>query len=201
MSDNTLTSLLILARDTVRRPQEGARRVLSLPLPPRAAWDGLALVLILSLLLTHLTNLILPAPVDPLLPLFANSPLLTAAILGGFMVAMVTAIYGVGRVMGGHGTFEGALRLTVWLQFIMLVIQVVQTGFLLVLPIVAVLIGPLAFGLMLWLLTNFIAVLHGFRSLGAVFMMIMVTAFGLGFVLFFLLALFGVTLPTEMPHV
>lgn len=196
-----LTSLLVLARDTLRDPKEGARQVLALPLPRHAAWEGLALVLILGLLLTYLTNFLLPAPAEPLLPFFGASPILTAAFLGGVTLITVGAIYGVGRMMGGTGSFEGALRLTVWLQFIMLVIQVIQTLFLLVLPIVAALIGPLAFGLMLWLLANFIAVLHGFRSLGAVFIMILVTTFALGFILFFLLALFGVTLPTEVHNV
>jgi len=201
MSDNTLTSLLILARDTVRDPKTGARRVLSLPLPPRAAWDGLALVLLVSLILGYLTTMLLGVPADPLLPGFAPSPLRAAVVQGGALLVMIGAIYGVGRMMGGTGTLEGTVRLTAWLQFIMLLLQVVQTVFLLILPGVAGLIGMLSIGLMLWLLTNFIAVLHGFRSLGAVFVMILVTTFALSFVLVFLLMLFGVSLPTEMSHV
>ncbi|MGC9370947.1 MAG: Yip1 family protein [Paracoccaceae bacterium] len=201
MGDNTLTSFLILARDTVRDPKAGARRVLSLPLPPRAAWDGLALVLVLSLILGYLTTMLLGAPADPLLPGLAPSPLLAAVIQGGSLLVMIGAIHGVGRMMGGTGTLEGAVRLTAWLQFIMLLLQVAQAVFLLVLPGVAGLIGLLSIVLMLWLLTNFIAVLHGFRSLVAVFMMILATTFALSFVLIFLLALFGVSLPTEMSHV
>lgn len=198
---NILTSLLSLARDTVRDPKEGARRVLALPLPPRAAWDGLALVLILSLLLAYLTTMLLGGSSDPLLPGFAHSPLLAAVIQAGMLVVMIGAIHGVGRMMGGSGTLEGAVRLTAWLQFIMLVLQVIQVVFLLVLPGVVGLIGLLSVGLMLWLLTNFIAVLHGFRSLMAVFMMILATTFALSFVLVLLLALFGVSPPMEISHV
>jgi len=198
---NILTSLLSLARDTVRDPKEGARRVLALPLPQRVAWEGLALVLILSLLLAYLTTMLLGGSSDPLLPGFARSPLLTAVIQAGTLVVMIGAIHGVGRMMGGAGTLEGAVRLTAWLQFIMLVLQVIQGVFLLVLPAVVGLIGMLSIGLMLWLLTNFIAVLHGFRSLLAVFLMILATTFALSLVLVLLLALFGVSPPMEISNV
>jgi hypothetical protein len=103
--------------------------------------------------------------------------------------------------MGGSGTLEGAVRLIALLQFIMLLLQAVQVVFLLVLPPIADLIGLLSVGLMLWLLTNFIAVLHGFRSLLGVFLMILATTFVLSFVLVFLLSLLGVSLPMEMSHV
>jgi hypothetical protein len=199
--NDMLISLLTLARDTVRQPKEGARRVLSLPLPPRAAWEALGLVLVLSLLLAYLTTLLLGAAFDPMVPGFAPSPLLAGLIQGGSMLVMIGAIHGVGRMMGGSGTLEGAVRLTALLQFIMLLLQAVQVVFLLVLPPVADLIGLLSVGLMLWLLTNFIAVLHGFRSLMGVFVMILVTTLVLSFVLVFLLSLFGVSLPMEMSHV
>ncbi|MGB8622478.1 MAG: Yip1 family protein [Paracoccaceae bacterium] len=199
--DDTLKSLLVMARDTVTDPKEGARRVLSLPLPREALWQALALVVIISLLLTHLTDRLMPSPTDPLMPAFRDMPLLTVAILGGLTVLMVVAIDRVGRLMGGTGNFEGALRITIWLQFVMLLVQAVQVFFMVVFPPIAVLLGPLAFGLSLWLLTNFIAVLHGFEKLLPVFLMILVTALALGFALFFILTLAGVHLPTELTNV
>jgi hypothetical protein len=49
----------------------------------------------------------------------------------------------------------------------------------------------------MWLLTNFVAVIHGFRSLGQVFVMILVSLFVLAFVLSILLTLVGVTVPGQ----
>ena len=46
-----------------------------------------------------------------------------------------------------------------------------------------------------------VAVLHGFRALFPVFMMIIATGFVLGLVLFFLLMLTGVMAPMEMANV
>ncbi|MEM9032698.1 MAG: hypothetical protein AAGB18_08625, partial [Pseudomonadota bacterium] len=79
-----------------------------------------------------------------------------------------------------------------WLQFIMVCVQVVQTAALIIMPPMAGLIGIVALVLFLWLLTNFIAVLHGFRSLAQVFVMILVSTFTIAFVLSILLAIFGV---------
>lgn len=200
MSD-TLKSLLIMGRDTLADPKEGARRVLSLPLPRRALWQALALVVIVSLLLTHVSDRLMPSSLDPMAPIFRSAPFLTVVIFGALTLVTVLALYHVGRMMGGTGSFEGALRLTLWLQLIMLAVQVVQVFFLLVYPPVAALLGPAAFVLSMWLLTNFAAVLHGFRSLLPVFLMIVATAFFLGIVLFFVLTLFGISLPTEMPDV
>jgi len=199
--DDTQTSMLALMRLTLTRPKAAARQVLAWPVPRAALWQALALVVILSLLLTYLTDRLMPSSMDSLLPEFRNTPLLTAAMLGGLTLVSVWVIDRVGRRMGGTGDFQGALRIVVWLQALMLVLQAVQAVLMVVYPPFAVLLGPLSFGLSLWLMTNFIAVLHGFRSLLAVFGMILVCAMALGFVLFFILALAGIGLPTEIPNV
>ncbi|MHC0053897.1 Yip1 family protein [Actibacterium sp. D379-3] len=199
--NDSLKSLFVLMRDTLRDPKEGARRVLSLPLPREALWQALALVVIVSLLMTHLGDRLMPAPTDPLLPMFRDAPFLTVIILGALTLLTVQATYRVGRLMGGNGTFEGALRLILWLQMIMLCLQAAQLLFMVVFPLFAVLLGPISLVLSLWLLTNFVAVLHGFRALFPVFLMILVTAMVLGFALVFVLSLAGIGLPTEMTDV
>ena len=97
--------------------------------------------------------------------------------------------------MGGTGSFEEAVLLMAWLQFIMICVQAVQAVALLVLPPLAGLIGIAGLFLFLWLLTNFVAVLHGFSSLIKVFLMILASAFGIAFGLSILLMLIGVTVP------
>ena len=88
--------------------------------------------------------------------------------------------------------------LIAWLQFIMVCIQVVQTALMLIVPPFASLLGIAGLVLFMWLLTNFIAVIHGFRSLGQVFVMILVSLFVLAFVLSILLSIAGVTVPGQI---
>jgi hypothetical protein len=90
---------------------------------------------------------------------------------------------------GGTGTFPDALILMVWLQFILLCVQLVQVLAGVMLPVLADLIGLAGLGLLLWLLTNFVAELHGFRSLIAVFAGLVAGAFAFTFVAAFLLTL------------
>jgi hypothetical protein len=94
--------------------------------------------------------------------------------------------------MGGQGGFDGSLALVAWLQFVMVCIQVLQTVALLIAPVIGNLIGLFGLILFLWMLTSFVAVLHGFRSLAQVFVMIIVSTFGLIFLLSILLMIFGV---------
>ena len=97
--------------------------------------------------------------------------------------------------MGGTGSFEETILIVAWLQFVMICLQVVQTGVLLLSTPVAEIFGLLGILLFLWLLTNFVAVLHGFSSLFQVFVMILVSAFGIAFGLSMILTLIGVTMP------
>jgi hypothetical protein len=70
-------------------------------------------------------------------------------------------------------------------------VQVIQLAAMLVVPPVAGLITILAMGLFFWLLVNFIATLHGFSSLGLIFVMTILTAFGFVFVLSLVLTMLG----------
>ena len=95
----------------------------------------------------------------------------------------------------GTGSFEEALLLITWMQFIFVVLQVVQSLAFIFFPVVAGLIGIVALGLFFWLLTNFIAVLHGFSSLGLVLVGIIGSAIGIVMGLSLVLAILGVTVP------
>lgn len=194
-------SLLNLARDTVSDPREGARRVLALHLPEAVLWQGLVLVVVLSVLLTTLGELIAPSPVDPLLPVFAANPLFTAVVQGGLLVVTVYAIHFIGRAFGGTGNFAGALALTVWLQSIMMLLQVAQTVFLVLLPPIAGLIGVLGVGLFFWLLSHFVTVLHGYNSALRTFFGIIASMVGIVFAMSLAMSLLGITLQGALPDV
>ncbi len=86
------------------------------------------------------------------------------------LVASCWLIYRIGRAAAGTGSFADALLVMVWLQFIMLGLQVGAAcgadARCRRWPAIVELGGLVLF---LWLLTNFIAELHGFRSLALVF--------------------------------
>jgi len=190
----SVRDILDLAGQTLREPREAARRVLAMDVASAAWWQALALIVILSLLLSELSAALLPGPMA--MPLL-NAPLLLALVMGGLTVLTVFAVHHVGRIMGGTGEFHGALALTTWLQAVMLLVQAGQFLVGLVLPPLAGLIGIAAVALSFWLLTNFVAVLHGFASLGKVFAMILVTGFAVATVVVVLLVLFGISLGPE----
>ena len=85
------------------------------------------------------------------------------------LLMLALALYWMGRFRGGRGSFADSLSVLVWFQIIMLFVQIAQILVLIVLPPladVALLAGMVLF---FWLLTNFIAELHGFSSLWLTF--------------------------------
>ena len=167
-----LPSLLLAARGTVQQPRAGARGLLNLNLPPSVAWVGLVLMAVTSAGLSTLTFLLSTqsdaVPLDPaMLELFTN-PLQLAALQAGVLLVSAALIAGLGRMFGGAGRFEDALLLVVWLEFILLLLQIVQTAVMLFSPTLAGALGLFGLVLFIWLLANFIAELHGFASILAV---------------------------------
>lgn len=191
----TLNDLLRLAMESVRDPREGARRVTEAGLPRDARWQALLLVVVVSVLLGQFSAVIAPGGADVLMAPFLANPLATALVQLGLVAIMVYAVYWIGRAMGGTGSFEDTILLIAWMQFIMICVQVVQTVALILIPPVASLIGLLGLGLFFWLLTNFVAELHGFESLGKVFLMILVSIVGIAFGLSLILSLIGIAVP------
>ena len=176
--------LLRMARHTVSNPRDGAAVILKLHLPMRALWLAFGLVIVLSMFLGEAVALLMGPPDQAAMPPeMMVSPITMGVIQAAFLFLVAHGIARIGQLFGGSGDFQGALALIVWLQFIFLVVQVIQLAAMLVVPPVAGLITILAMGLFFWLLVNFIATLHGFSSLGLIFVMTILTAFGFVFVL------------------
>ncbi|WP_099824062.1 Yip1 family protein [Oceaniglobus indicus] len=191
----SLSVLLPMAAQTFRTPADVARRLMDMNLSRAVLWQALTLVVVISILLAEATNFIMLSAVDVPEGVFVIPPLTMGLIQLSLLIAMVFAIFWVGRAMGGTGRFQDGLVAVVWLQFIMVCLQVVQTVSMLILPAIAWLVGIFGLVAFLWLLTHFIATVHGFTSLGKVFAMIIATSFGAAFGLSLLLTLVGVTIP------
>lgn len=180
----TLTDRMIaLAKLTLQDPRQATRALLAegVPIPARTA--GLILVAVLSALLASLQIELSPQDLDPLSALMLASPFRAAVVQWGFLALSVVLIHRVGRAFGGTGAFPDSLLIVVWLQCLTLILQLLQLAAGIIAPPLAGIIGLGGFALFLWLMTHFIAELHGFRSRGLVFVGMVLTAIAAGLVL------------------
>ncbi len=186
--DTSFSALLGLIRETIASPQDAARLVLRAALPMQTRWEALALVILLSAILSQAAAFIMAPDGGG-----AAGPVQASMIQAVALGLTIFGMHVIGRAMGGQGNLADAVLLVAWLQGVMVAAQALQVVALLILPPVSVLIGVLSIVLFLWLLTNFVAVLHGFESLGKVFAAIIMSAFGLAVVLVIILNILGLS--------
>lgn len=185
--DVTLPGLMRMARETLQDPRVGARRIMAIDAPMGARWSALALMAVASALLTHVSFALSPAATREALAAAMASPLRTAILQGAAMLIGVVAIHRIGAARGGTGGLPEAVSLMVWLQFILLVLQAAQVVAQVILPPLSGIIAFFGVGLFFYLLTYFVAELHGFRSLGLTLLGILGTMLLIAFVLALLL--------------
>jgi hypothetical protein len=149
-------------------------------------------VSVLSALFVHLGFLILPATDDPIAQFMSQSPFRSAVIQWVILAVTVFAIHRIGRAFGGRASLPDALLVVVWLQVIMLAVQVVQLVVLILFAPLAGLVNLAGLVLFFWLFTSFIAEIHGFASRWAVLAGVIGAGFAIAFVLVVVLSmLFG----------
>lgn len=179
-----------LAQLTLQDPRQAARVLLAEDVPMPARTAGLLLVAVVSALLASLQVGSDPQKLDPVSAFMLASPFRAAVVQWLFLALSVLLIHRVGRAFGGRGSFPDALLVVVWLQLLMLALQLVQIVATVFAPPLAGAIGLVGLGVFLWLMTTFICELHGFSARGLVFLGMVVTCIGTGLVLGILLILF-----------
>lgn len=196
-------------------PRAATRRIIAMDLPVPVLWQALAAVVALSVLLDQglfwlsFSGVSLPNP-DSLSPMdarvleltriYAENPLLVAALQGALAVIAVLATTLIGQAMGGTGRFEDALAMIAWFQALLFLLQVAQMVVGLILPPLTGLAGMAALILFFYLITMFVTELHGFRNPASVFAMIIVTLIGIAMTLAVLMSLLGVGMVPEMSN-
>ncbi len=181
--------ILGLARQSLEDPRAGARSLLALGVPLPARTAGLLLMAVSSALLMHLGFLLMPATDDPTAQFMMQSPLRTAVIQWLVLVVSVFLIYRIGQALGGKGSLSDTLLVVVWLQVIMLGVQLVQLLSLIIAPPLAGMVNLAGLALFFWLISSFIAVLHGFASRWRVLAGIVGASFAVAVVLVMVLSL------------
>lgn len=177
------TRIQALAVLTLQDPKRAAHALLAEDVPMRARSAGLLLVAVVSALVASLQIGPLPQEMDPFSAFMLASPFRTAVMQWLFLALTVVLVHRVGLAFGGRGSFPDALLVVVWLQLLMLALQIVQLFATMISPPLAGIIGLVGFGVFLWLMTIFIAELHGFASRGLVFLGMVLSGLAAGFVL------------------
>jgi len=171
-----------LVRETLQNPRAAARRLIGLQLDPASVWAAFGAVVALSAGLGWLSIAATPVATAGVVPAAEVTPLSIAGVQAGSLLTLaILASFG-GRIFGGQGTFLEALTLAVWLEFLLILLQIVQLLVMVIFPFSSVLIGLLGMVVFLWLLTNFVAELHGFQSLGKTFLGVILGFFLAGMV-------------------
>ena len=178
---------------SLRDPKAAAAWAVGLNWPMRARWDALLLVTVLAVFLVQLTAIFEPVTLDVTIRSLHVNPMLALAVSQLVILASgALVIDRLGRMFGGQGDLAGALAIVTWLQVILLAINVVQIVLSLTVPFLAGLLSIVTFFLIFWLLANFIAQLHRFKSLSGVFVGMFLGMLGLALLLSVLLGILGV---------
>ncbi|RLJ41705.1 Yip1-like protein [Litoreibacter meonggei] len=173
--------LLQLVAQTLRRPKIAAETVLGFDLDRRSLWAALGLVSVVSVLFTEFTLLFVPAEMVAEQGPFPSSPLLLGLVIWGLLVLSVFITHYVGRVFDGQGQLDQSLKTVIWMQVVLLSLQVVQIGLFLISPVIAILFGWIGALYVFYVFLEFVRILHEFRSLGLVFAGAIVSLIGLMF--------------------
>jgi hypothetical protein len=168
---------LQLLVDTVTNPRETARHLIAMNPSVPTRWQAFAFLTILSTVLPMAAFWI--GGGDGRAEVQASNPIILTGVQFGFNILTVLLMQGVGQWAGGKGQFADALLLMVWLQVMLLILQVAQSVAIIVAPVLLLPIMAVGIVLLFWLLSHFTAELHGFKSAWRVFAAI----FGIMFVL------------------
>jgi len=182
-----------LVVDSVMRPREAARGVLGLGVPQNVVLMAAVAVTCAGLVLGWVGMMMTPGAgaIDGVSAAILGNPLLSAGaeFAGMLIVAGLTAR--IGRAFGGTGGFWDALTLIVWLNAILILIQIVQIVLLAVAPPIAGMVALAALFWAIWVFASFVAELHGFLNPMKVLGGVILTAIVLFFVVSILLAMSG----------
>lgn len=181
-----------LARQTMRDPRGGVRRLLALDLPMEARWIALLLVTVLAVLVTRLSLVLLPPGGDPGFLALVGDPFVGIPAQGLSLLIAAAAIAVIGQRFGGQGTFADALLVVAWVEFLMTVAQTAELVVMVILPPLGAVLVLAVLAWFVWIVVNAVAELHGFRNLILVFLGLLAGFVAVVFALALLLSLLGI---------
>ncbi|MDV4166456.1 YIP1 family protein [Rhodovulum sp. FJ3] len=181
------TLFIDLTSLTLREPRKAAARVLAIQVPRPVLWQALVLAVVLVAILQTLFAYVFLLQGHAVWAFVVVNPLIFTGISLGTTVVTVHAIHLIGIRCDGSGDLDGSLKITIWLQVLSLLFGAAELILLPLSQILSKLVSFASLGILVWLMTVFIAVLHGFQSYAKVLFGIIVSALMLSIALIFLI--------------
>ncbi len=183
-----ISALFSLIVRSFTHPREVAEQLTSRRYDRVTLWSMMALVIVLTAIIFSASAAISPPPAE--MSSFMFTPLVSAILVGSFLVMLVFMLYFTGRMMGGTGHFPETIVIVVWNQAITIAYQVVQIVLFIFSPLLGSIATLVGFVFLFYIMLQFIDVLHGFQSLlkafGAFVFAVVGIAFGLAVILSFI---------------
>lgn len=158
-------------------PRVVAQELLALNLSPGTRYMAMMLVVVMTAILGTLAQMVFTVitklDLGDLTP-----PLTVVGLQAALLLYGAFAMSFVGQRFGGKGNFADALLLLTWIEFVLMVGQVIQVVLMVFFPISATIMSILLVGLMFFLLVQFTLVLHGFENPAAVAVGVFLTFIG-----------------------
>jgi len=196
MKDIDWGYLFGMALQSVPEPRKVARDVFAFSAPRSALWMLLGLILVAMTCLAVISTMLFAVDAEAMGAVFAD-PLFTGAVQAASAVGTAAAIYWIGRAAGGIGSFDQALLTVIWLHFVLLNLQLGILVLGLFAPGLALLLTVMSFVMTFWLLSHFVAEMHGFSSAGVVFVGILMVLLVMAVALSLIFALLGFGVAVE----
>lgn len=179
-----MNDLKALVAETIFSPAQAGRRLLDMQLDRQAIISMFALSLVTAAILEVVQRLIVPLPEEFMAA--RVSPITFVFIVGGMQLAMVAAMTGVGRWLGGQGGLLDLLGLQSWLTLVSLMFQTCAVMLLFVSPLLAGLLNIVVVIYGFYVALHFVNVAHGFESLMKSFGVVAMSACAVAMMLLFL---------------
>lgn len=195
MTPQRLIDFLPLAIQSLTQPRATLRQILAIPAQRNelilAAW----LVIVLNLMFSLLAGLLIyPEAVGEAesLPLGSSVFMLALTLFGGAFL-----MFRIGRAFGGTGDFDNSLKTVIWLNFVLLIVQIPvpfatlhsaeTSGLVMLLVLIIAMIQ----------ITAQVMELHGFTKVMPVLLGIIGVQLALGVVMLVLFSMMGATFPMQ----
>lgn len=189
-----LPDLRVLWLITLRRPREAARAVLALNLPNGTLWLAAGTVATVGAIVSLVGQIILPATPDAPDILVRISPIgfaLFALAALGVSSAVLTQM---GRILGGVGRFNQVFAVMIWLQAVLVTLEVALLALMLLAPLLASFVALAVYVAALVWMVLFLEVAHCFNGPGRAIGALLMSLLAIGFILQFLFMAGGANL-------
>ncbi|KEP71769.1 hypothetical protein FGG78_06725 [Thioclava sp. BHET1] len=144
-------------------PQSVARDILALNLPMGARFLAMMIVVILTALLGTLAQIVF-TQITKVDMGEITSPIAVVGLQAALILYGAAVLSFIGQRFGGTGRFSDAVVLISWIEFVLMIGQMIQVLLMVFFPISATIMSVLLIGLLFFLLVQFTMVLHGFEN-------------------------------------